>query len=611
MKYARLIVLAVAVLFVGSIAFYFAAPAGDPARIMFERAGMETTVSGGTTLPAEIDYSELRRMIDAKEVTAAVLMGSLVGVKTATGYTTTYLPYGLIAPVTERLAADGVRIKVVNMDGPTFLSIFLSFAPILIIIAITLLMMRRMGGGVFGMAKSKAKMIEPGKNAVGFSAVAGAEEAKDDLVEIVEFLKDPKGYGRLGGKIPKGVLLIGPPGTGKTLIARAVAGEAKVPFFVTSGSEFVEMFVGVGAGRARDLFKQARLRAPAIIFIDELDAIGRARGGGNSGDQEREQTLNQILVEMDGFDPSTGVIVIAATNRPEILDPALLRPGRFDRQVSVGLPDLAGRRQILAVHTAALTLAADVDLATLARGTPGFSGADLANLANEAALLAVKRKLVNITAAVFDAAKDKILMGAERPSLIMTEEEKSLTAYHEAGHALVSLYTKVSDPIHKATILPRGRSLGVVVRLPETDRTSMTRIRLESDIAMLMGGRVAEEIVFGHDGVTTGASSDIKVATNFARRMVTEWGMSDLLGAIDYTIDESTGKIPVGGPSDGLIHQEIKRIIDTGHEQARTILTQHRHRLNAIAEALLVHETLTGSQIRQIAEDAVLTTLVA
>jgi cell division protease FtsH len=482
----------------------------------------------------------------------------------------------------------------------------------LLVVGVWIFFMRQMqstGGKAMGFGKSKARLLTEKAGRVTFEDVAGIDEAKQELEEIVEFLKDPQKFQRLGGKIPKGVLLVGPPGTGKTLLARAIAGEANVPFFTISGSDFVEMFVGVGASRVRDMFEQGKKNAPCIIFIDEIDAVGRHRGAGlGGGNDEREQTLNQLLVEMDGFESNEGVILIAATNRPDVLDPALLRPGRFDRQVVVPNPDVLGREKILKVHMRKVPLAPDVEPRTIARGTPGFSGADLANLVNEAALLAARAGKRVVTMTEFEAAKDKVMMGAERRSMVMTEEEKRLTAYHEAGHAIVALHEVESDPIHKATIIPRGRALGMVMRLPEGDRISISRAKLKADLAVAMGGRIAEELIFGIDKITTGASSDIKMATDMARRMVTEWGMSEKLGPLTYgendqevflghsvathkNVSEATAK---------MIDEEIRGIVDTGYDRARKTLTDNLDNLHTLAQGLLEFETLSGEEIRQL-----------
>jgi cell division protease FtsH len=460
-----------------------------------------------------------------------------------------------------------------------------------------------------GFGKSRAKMLTEAHGRVTFEDVAGVDEAKQDLQEIVEFLRDPGKFQRLGGRIPRGVLLVGPPGTGKTLIARAVAGEANVPFFTISGSDFVEMFVGVGASRVRDMFEQAKKNAPCIIFIDEIDAVGRHRGAGlGGGNDEREQTLNQLLVEMDGFEANEGVILIAATNRPDVLDPALLRPGRFDRQVVVPNPDVVGREQILKVHVRKVPLAPDINLKTIARGTPGFSGADLMNLVNEAALTAARRNKRMVTQAEFEEAKDKVMMGAERKSLVMTEEEKLLTAYHEGGHAIVGLNVIATDPIHKATIIPRGRALGMVMQLPERDKLSMSLEQMTSRLAIMMGGRVAEELVFGKEKVTSGASSDIEQATRLARMMVTRWGLSEALGTVSY--GENQDEVFLGmsvsrtqNASEATVQKidtEIRRFVEEGYNEATRILTEKRQDLETLAKGLLEFETLSGDEIQDL-----------
>lgn len=517
--------------------------------------------------------------------------------------------------VVERLNDTGVRITAEKPDGEKIsaFSVLLSWFPMLLLIGVWIFFMRQMqgkgGGGAMGFGKSRARLLTEQHGRVTFEDVAGIEEAKVELQEIVEFLRDPQKFQRLGGKIPKGALLVGPPGTGKTLIARAVAGEANVPFFTISGSDFVEMFVGVGASRVRDMFEQAKKNAPCIIFIDEIDAVGRHRGAGlGGGNDEREQTLNQLLVEMDGFEANEGVILIAATNRPDVLDPALLRPGRFDRQVVVPLPDIKGREKILSVHMKKVPLAKNVDASVLARGTPGFSGADLANLVNEAALLAARRGKRVVGMEEFEDAKDKVLMGAERKSMVMSDEEKRLTAYHEAGHALVALMLPDSDPVHKATIIPRGRALGLVMRLPEGDRISMSRAKLKADLAVAMGGRIAEEIIFGYDRVTTGASSDIRMATDMARRMVTEWGMSDKLGPLHYGANQE--EVFLGHSvaqsknlSDGtakIVDEEIRRIVEDGYATAKKILEDKLNDLHTIAKALLDYEMLSGDEIKSL-----------
>ena len=460
-----------------------------------------------------------------------------------------------------------------------------------------------------GFGKSKARMLNEAQNKVTFADVAGVEEAKDELQELVDFLKEPEKFRKLGGKIPKGCLMVGSPGTGKTLLARAIAGEAGVPFFTISGSDFVEMFVGVGASRVRDMFAQAKRHAPCIVFIDEIDAVGRHRGVGlGGGNDEREQTLNQMLVEMDGFTENEGVIVIAATNRPDVLDPALLRPGRFDRQITVPSPDVNGREQILKVHLQKVPMGPDVNIKTLARGTPGFSGADLANLVNESALMAARLNKNYVNMEILENSKDKVMMGAERRSMIMTYDQRKLTAYHEGGHALVAIYVPGSDPLHKATIIPRGRSLGLTMRLPEDDRYSVTLEKLQADIAVAMGGRVAEEMIFGMKQVTTGASGDIKMATSLARKMVTEWGLSEKIGPIlvggnkeEVFLGHAVGKgEALSEETAVIIDSEIKRVIDEGYKKAREILSEHIDQLTKLAEALLEYETLTGDEIKEV-----------
>ncbi|MCB9963823.1 MAG: ATP-dependent metallopeptidase FtsH/Yme1/Tma family protein [Rhodospirillales bacterium] len=514
--------------------------------------------------------------------------------------------------IVERLKDTGVRINAeqVDPDQISLLSILLSWFPMLLLIGVWIFFMRQMqggkGGGALGFGRSRAKMLTEQQGRITFDDVAGIEEAKQELQEIVEFLKDPGKFQRLGGKIPKGALLVGPPGTGKTLTARAVAGEANVPFFTISGSDFVEMFVGVGASRVRDMFEQAKKNAPCIIFIDEIDAVGRHRGAGlGGGNDEREQTLNQLLVEMDGFDDNEGIILIAATNRPDVLDPALLRPGRFDRQIVVPLPDVKGREQILNVHMKKVPLSQNVNVKVIARGTPGFSGADLANLVNEAALLAARRGNRVVTMNEFEDAKDKVMMGTERRSMAMSENEKKLTAYHEAGHAIIGLNMVESDPIHKATIIPRGRALGMVMRLPENDRISMSKAKLEADMAVAVGGRIAEEMIFGADHVTTGASSDISMATNVARRMVTEWGMSDKLGFQRYVSNQEevflghsvSQSKNVSDKTAAIIDEEVRRIIDTAYKIGEKILKEKEKDLHTLAKALLEYETLSGDEI--------------
>jgi cell division protease FtsH len=495
-------------------------------------------------------------------------------------------------------------------DGmPTLMSVFINWFPMLLLIAVWVFFLRQMqagGGKAMGFGKSRAKLLTERQGRVTFEDVAGVDEAKDDLKEIVDFLRDPQKFQRLGGRIPKGVLLVGPPGTGKTLLARAIAGEANVPFFTISGSDFVEMFVGVGASRVRDMFEQAKKNAPCIVFVDEIDAVGRHRGAGlGGGNDEREQTLNQLLVEMDGFEANEGVILIAATNRPDVLDPALLRPGRFDRQIVVPNPDLSGREKILRVHMRKVPLAPDVDARTIARGTPGFSGADLANLVNEAALLAARRGKRVVTMPELEDAKDKVMMGAERRSLAMSDEEKRITAWHEAGHAIVAITVLGSDPIHKATIIPRGRALGMVMRLPERDQVSISRQKMMSDLCVAFGGRIAEELTFGHDKVTTGAVSDIRQATRMARAMVTRYGFSDELGPIEFAANEEevflghsvARQQNISEATAQKVDAEIHRLIDTAYREAMRILSERQNDLNVLARGLLEYETLTGDEI--------------
>ena len=497
------------------------------------------------------------------------------------------------------------RVMFEFASDETFLSILgsllVSCLPMLSLVVIWCLFLKQLqigGNRTMSFSKSRARLLSDHRGKVTFDDVAGIDEAKEELVEIVEFLKHRQKFQKLGGKIPKGCLLIGSPGTGKTLLARAIAGEANVPFFSISGSDFVEMFVGVGASRVRDMFEQGKKHAPCIIFIDEIDAVGRHRGIGlGGGNDEREQTLNQLLVEMDGFESNEGVIIIAATNRPDVLDPALLRPGRFDRQVTISVPDINGREKILGVHSKKVPLAPDVDIRVVARGTPGFSGADLANLVNEAALIAARMNKKIVTMSDFEYARDKVMMGAEKKSLVMREEERKLTAYHEAGHAVIAFHCPASDPIHKATIIPRGRSLGLVMRLPETDRVSMTREKMLADLKVAMGGRAAEELIFGYDKVTSGASSDIKQATELAKAMVMKWGMSDAVGPL-YHSDEGNERISSNLAN--LVDDEVKSIVCAALTGAKEMLTEHSEALHAIAESLLEFETLTGEDIANI-----------
>lgn len=582
---------------------------------MFE-GGMET--SGHN----RIAFSDFLNKVDQGQVSDVTIRSSLGKGATITGHNADGTAFVTQAPdypnLVDRLASKNVKIAAFTDDGKmdSFWGILLSWFPILLLIGVYVFFMRQMQGGggrggALGFGKSRARLLTERTERVTFEDVAGIEEAKDELHEIVDFLKDPQKYQRLGGKIPRGCLLVGPPGTGKTLLARAIAGEARVPFFTISGSDFVEMFVGVGASRVRDMFEQGKKNAPCIIFIDEIDAVGRHRGAGlGGGNDEREQTLNQLLVEMDGFEANESVIIVAATNRPDVLDPALLRPGRFDRQIVVPNPDINGRAHILEVHLRKVPKAPDVDARVIARGTPGFSGADLANIVNEAALLAARLGKKVVTMRELEAAKDKVMMGVERKSMVMSDDEKRMTAYHEGGHALVSLYCPASDPIHKATIIPRGRALGMVMRLPEADKLSYLREKMYADLAVSMGGRVAEELTFGYDRVSSGASSDIKYATGLARAMVTEWGMSDKIGPIFYG-DGGQQEVflgySMGQPSKhisddmaALIDSEVKRIVTDAHAHATKILTEHSDELKRIAEALLEYETLTGDEIKAL-----------
>ncbi len=518
--------------------------------------------------------------------------------------------------LTTRLTKANVRFAGQPEEGASIWLILLYQAlPFVLMIGLAMFVMRQMqkssGSGAMGFGKSRAKMLTAREGRVTFDDVAGIDEAREELQEIVDFLKDPTKFARLGGKIPKGALLVGSPGTGKTLLARAIAGEAGVPFFTISGSDFVEMFVGVGASRVRDMFSEAKKQAPCIVFIDEIDAVGRHRGAGlGNGNDEREQTLNQLLVEMDGFEANEGIIIIAATNRPDVLDPALLRPGRFDRQVTVPLPDIEGREKILSVHVRKLPLAPDVNVRTLARGTPGFSGADLANLANEAALLAARLGKRLVAMAQFEAAKDKVMMGTEWKSLVMTDDEKKMTAYHEAGHALIAQLEPASDPIHKATIIPRGRALGMVVRLPERDSYSYHRDKMYANLSIAMGGRVAEELIFGYDKVSSGASGDIQQATKLARSMVTQWGMSEKLGPLQYEEQQAetflgysqSQRANMSNETAQLIDSEIKKLVEDAYDKATHLLTENRAKLEELAEALLEYETLTGEEIKGLVE---------
>jgi cell division protease FtsH len=547
--------------------------------------------------------------VNAGQVKTAEIRGAQVIVTDSAQKSFTAVTPNNQDDLVRRLEGQGVNISVKAAGGLTVVGFLLQSLPVLLLIGVWIFFMRQMQGGArgaMGFGKSKARLLTENKNRVTFDDVAGVEEAKEEVVEIVDFLKDPQKFQRLGGKIPKGALLIGPPGTGKTLLARAIAGEAGVPFFTISGSDFVEMFVGVGASRVRDMFEQAKKNAPCIIFIDEIDAVGRHRGAGlGGGNDEREQTLNQLLVEMDGFEANEGIILIAATNRPDVLDPALLRPGRFDRQVVVPNPDVNGRERILRVHMKNVPLAADVETKVIARGTPGFSGADLSNLVNEAALMAARKNRRMVTMRDFEEAKDKVMMGAERRSMVMTEDEKKNTAYHEGGHALVAITVPSADPVHKATIIPRGRALGMVMQLPEGDRYSMNFEQMTSRLAIMMGGRVAEELIFGKDKVTSGASSDIQAATSLARNMVTRWGYSDKLGLVSYGdnqeevfLGHSVSRTQnVSEETANIIDAEVKRLVNNGYEEAKRILTEKLDDLHMLAKALLEYETLSGDEI--------------
>ncbi|QIG78465.1 ATP-dependent zinc metalloprotease FtsH [Stakelama tenebrarum] len=561
-----------------------------------------------------VSYSTFLDRVDAgevKEVSITPSTGAITGVYTDDATFRTNNPGD--DQLVQRLRGKGVTINARAEETPSiWLYMLYNSLPFLLFVGIAFFVLRQMqknsGSGAMGFGKSRARMLTQKEGKVTFDDVAGIDEAREELQEIVEFLKDPTKFARLGGKIPKGALLVGSPGTGKTLLARAIAGEAGVPFFTISGSDFVEMFVGVGASRVRDMFEQAKKNAPCILFIDEIDAVGRSRGAGlGNQNDEREQTLNQLLVEMDGFEANEGIIIIAATNRPDVLDPALLRPGRFDRQVVVPRPDIEGRVKIIQVHMKKVPLAPDVDARVIARGTPGFSGADLANLVNEAALLAARRGKRLVAMSEFEDAKDKVMMGAERKSMVMTEDEKRMTAYHEAGHAIVALHEPASDPIHKATIIPRGRALGMVMRLPERDSYSYHRDKMYANLAVSMGGRIAEEVIFGYDKVSSGASGDIQYATSLARDMVTRWGMSDKVGPLEYGgSDDSYLGYQVNRPSQmsnetaQLIDAEIKRLVEGGLERAKQILTEHNDQLHSLAQALLEYETLTGDEIKRL-----------
>ncbi|MCZ4261034.1 ATP-dependent zinc metalloprotease FtsH [Limimaricola sp. G21655-S1] len=556
------------------------------------------------------NYSDFVEAVETGNVSQVTLDGEEVRYRGTDGR-----DYVTIKPedaeVTQLLIERDIPVNARSQEQSGFTTFLLSLLPFLLLIGVWIYFMNRMQGGgrggAMGFGKSRAKLLTEKHGRVTFDDVAGIDEAKDELEEIVEFLRNPQKFSRLGGKIPKGALLVGPPGTGKTLLARAIAGEAGVPFFTISGSDFVEMFVGVGASRVRDMFEQAKKNAPCIVFIDEIDAVGRSRGVGyGGGNDEREQTLNQLLVEMDGFEANEGIIIVAATNRPDVLDPALLRPGRFDRQVQVPNPDIKGREKILGVHARKVPLGPDVDLRIIARGTPGFSGADLANLVNEAALMAARVGRRFVTMIDFENAKDKVMMGSERRSMVMTEDEKKLTAYHEAGHAIVGLNVPQHDPIHKATIIPRGRALGLVLSLPERDQLSVTYTKYKSKIAMAMGGKVAEELIFGKENVTSGATSDIQQVTKIARAMVTQFGFSDKIGHIDYANEQQSylgsysGGASHSAETQKVIDEEVRRIIDEGYETAKRILTERREDLERLAQGLLEYETLTGNEITRV-----------
>src|ERR1700730_16276308 len=568
---------------------------------------------GQRTTSQDISFSELLSDVDSGRVKEVLIQGPEIhGTFTDNRTFQTYAPSD--PTLIQRLYNKGVTItaRPQTENVPWFVSLLISALPFVALIGVWIFLSRQMqgaGGKALGFGKSRAKLLTEAHGRVTFEDVAGVDEAKQDLQEIVEFLRDPGQFQRLGGRIRRGVLLVGPPGTGKTLLARAIAGEANVPFFTISGSDFVEMFVGVGASRVRDMFEQAKKNSPCIVFIDEIDAVGRHRGAGlGGGNDEREQTLNQMLVEMDGFEPNVSIILIAATNRPDVLDPALLRPGRFDRQIVVSNPDIVGRERILKVHVRKVPLAPDVDLRTVARGTPGISGADLMNLVNEAALLAARRAKRFVTMSEFEDSKDKIMMGAERRSMVMTEQEKMLTAYHEGGHAIVALNVPATDPVHKATIIPRGRALGMVMQLPERDKLSMSYEQMTSRLAICMGGRVSEEIIFGKDKITSGAQSDIEQATKLARAMVTRWDFSEELGTVMYgenqeevflgysmgrqqTISEATAQ---------KIDAEVRRLVEAGLTEATRIITEKRQDLETLAKGLLEYETLTGVEIGEL-----------
>ncbi len=569
-------------------------------------------ISGGQSniATSTVSYSDFVDRVEDGDVTNATIDGEKIIFRGGDGRDyVTIQPDG--ADTTDLLVENNVDFAAKPQEQSGFMTVLMTFLPFLLLIGVWIYFMNRMQGGgrggAMGFGKSRAKLLTEKHGRVTFDDVAGIDEAKEELEEIVEFLRNPQKFSRLGGKIPKGALLVGPPGTGKTLLARAIAGEAGVPFFTISGSDFVEMFVGVGASRVRDMFEQAKKNAPCIVFIDEIDAVGRSRGVGyGGGNDEREQTLNQLLVEMDGFEANEGIIIVAATNRPDVLDPALLRPGRFDRQVQVPNPDIKGREKILGVHARKVPLGPDVDLRIIARGTPGFSGADLANLVNEAALMAARVGRRFVTMEDFENAKDKVMMGSERRSMVMTEDEKKLTAYHEAGHAIVGLNVPQHDPIHKATIIPRGRALGLVLSLPERDQLSVSLTKYKSKIAMAMGGRVAEELIFGPENVTSGAASDIQQVSRIARAMVTQFGFAEELGYVDYANEQESylgnyqGGAKISGSTQKMIDDKVKELVDEGYDTAKRILTEKAEDLERLAQGLLEYETLTGNEITKV-----------
>ncbi len=565
--------------------------------------------TGGTMQSTSVSYSEFVQKVENEEVSRVTLDGERVRFRGEDGQDyTTIKPED--AEITQLLIDQGIPVSAESQEESGFQSFLLSLLPFVLLVAIWIYFMNRMQGGgrggAMGFGKSKAKLLTEKHGRVTFDDVAGIDEAKEELEEIVEFLRNPQKFSRLGGKIPKGALLVGPPGTGKTLLARAIAGEAGVPFFTISGSDFVEMFVGVGASRVRDMFEQAKKNAPCIVFIDEIDAVGRARGAGyGGGNDEREQTLNQLLVEMDGFEANEGVIIVAATNRKDVLDPALLRPGRFDRQVTVPNPDIKGREKILGVHARKTPLGPDVDLRIIARGTPGFSGADLANLVNEAALMAARVGRRFVTMEDFEQAKDKVMMGAERRSMVLTPDQKEKTAYHEAGHAVVGLTLPKCDPVYKATIIPRGGALGMVVSLPEMDRLNWHKSECEQKLAMTMAGKAAEIIKYGDDEVSNGPAGDIQQASQLARAMVMRWGMSDKVGNIDYAeahegYSGNTAGFSVSAHTKELIEEEVKRLVQEGYDRAHQILTERKEDWERLAQGLLEYETLTGDEIERV-----------